>query len=53
MFKVNNEDTKTTRRRFGVFIVNFEHISHLCSSVSIANFEQVKAAGKEKINGTK
>ena len=25
-------------RRFGVFIVNFEHISHLCSSVSIANF---------------
>ena len=28
-------------RRFGVFIVNFEHISHLCSSVSIASFEQV------------
>ena len=28
-------------RRFGVFIVNFEHISHLCSSVSIVNFEQV------------
>ena len=25
-------------RRFGGFIVNFEHISHLCSSVSIANF---------------
>ena len=25
--------------RFGVFIVNFEHISHLCSSVSIVNFE--------------
>ena len=33
MFKVNNKDTKTTP------IVNFEHISHLCSSVSIANFE--------------
>ena len=26
-------------RRFGVFIVNFEHISHLCSSVSIVNFK--------------
>ena len=41
MFKVNNKDTKTTPRRFGVFIVNFERISHLCSSVSIVNFEQV------------
>ena len=30
-------------RRFGGFIVNFEHISHLCSSVSIANFEHVIA----------
>ena len=27
--------------RFGVFIVNLEHISHLCSSLSIVNFEQV------------
>ena len=26
-------------RRFHVFIVNFEHISHLCFSVSIVNFE--------------
>ena len=26
-------------RRFGVFIVNFEYISHLCSSVSIVNFK--------------
>ena len=44
MFKVNNKDTKTTPwRRFGVFIVNFEHISHLCSNVSIVNFEQVNA----------
>ena len=32
---------KRRRRRFGVFIVNCEHISHLCSSVSIVNFEQV------------
>ena len=31
-------------RRFSVFIVNFEHISHLCSSVSIVNFEHVIAS---------
>ena len=30
-------------RHFGGFIVNFEHISHLRSSVSIVNFEQVNA----------
>ena len=30
-------------RRSGGFIVNFEHISHLCSSVSIVNFEHVVA----------
>ena len=29
--------------RVGVFIVNFEHISHLCSSVSFVNFEHVIA----------
>ena len=55
MFKVNNKNTraryeicskltiKTPERRHGrsgVFIVNFEHISHL---VSIVNFEQVNA----------
>ena len=28
---------------YSVFIVNFEHISHLCSSVSIVNFKQVIA----------
>ena len=39
MFKVNNKATKTTPG----FIVNFEHISHLCSSVSIVNFEQINA----------
>ena len=36
---------KTPKRRqwcrFGIFIVNFEHISHLCSSVSVVNFELV------------
>ena len=29
MFKVNNKDTKTFWRRFGVFIDNSEHIPHL------------------------
>ena len=29
--------------RVGVFIVNFEHISHLCSSVPFVNFEHVIA----------
>ena len=42
MFKVNNKDTKTMLWcRFGGFIVNFEHVSHLCSSVSVVNFEHV------------
>ena len=35
-------------RRFSDF-VNFEHISQLCSSVSIVNFEQVNA-GWDVIN---
>ena len=30
-------------RRSGVFIVNFQHILHLCSCVSILNFERVIA----------
>ena len=38
---------KTPKRRqwcrLGVFIVNFEHISHRCSCVSIVNFEHVIA----------
>ena len=57
LFKVINRNTRTKCeiclkltmktpkrrcwRRFGVFNVNYEDISHLCSSVSIANFEQV------------
>ena len=36
MFKVNN-------KVFGVFIVNFEHIPHLCSSISIFDFQYVIA----------
>ena len=35
-------------RCFGVFIINFEHISRLCSSVSIVNFEQVNAGCEVK-----
>ena len=47
MFKVNNKDTKTMPLMpFGVFIVNFEHISQLFSSVSIVNFEHVIAGWK-------
>ena len=30
-------------RPFGVFSLNFEHISHFCSSASIVNFEHVIA----------
>ena len=42
MFKVNNKDTRTTAWRCsGIFIVDFEHISDPCSTVSIVNFEQV------------
>ena len=41
MFKVNNE---RRRRCSGIFIFNFEHISHLCASVSIVNFEQLNAS---------
>ena len=43
MFKVNNKDT---RRRSGIFIVTFEHISHLNCSASIVNFEHVFADWK-------
>ena len=28
MFKVNNKDTRRHWRHSGIFIVNFEHISH-------------------------
>ena len=41
--KLTMKPPKQRRRRSGVFIVNFEHISHLCSSVSIFNFEHVIA----------
>ena len=64
LFKVKNRNSRTRCeiyskltiktperrqwRRFGVFIVNFKHITHLVlvttvSTVSIVNFEQVNA----------
>ena len=44
MFKVNNKNTKTRPiASFWCLIVNFELISHICSSVFIGNFEHVIA----------
>ena len=40
-------------RRSGVFIVNFEHMSHICSSVSSVNFEQVNADQVESLKQKK
>ena len=39
-------------RRFGGFIVNFQHDSQLCSKVSIVNFEQVNVDGDAEVNAT-
>ena len=41
MFKVNTKNTRMSSCRSGVFIVNFEHISHLFFSVSIVDLEQI------------
>ena len=44
LLKVKNRNTKTRYEiRFGVCIVNFEHIFTPCYSVSIVNFEHVIA----------
>ena len=44
LLKVKNWNTRTRCEiRFGVSIVNFEHIFTPCYSVSIANFEHVIA----------
>ena len=66
MFKVNNRNTKKRCeicsklpikaserrqwRRSGVFIVNFKLISHLFSSVSIVNLEQVYTGWNPIVN---
>ena len=60
LFKVNNRDfrerweicseltikisERRQWRRFGVFIVNFEHISHFFSSVSIVDYKQLNVS---------
>ena len=36
-----------------MFKINFEHISHLCSSVSIVKFEQVSAGWDAEVNASK
>ena len=41
--KLTIKPPKRRRCHFGGFIVNFEHISHLCSSIYIVIFEQVNA----------
>ena len=46
--KVCSKLTKTSERRHwrrsGIFIANYEHISHLISSASIVDFEQVNVS---------
>ena len=42
MFKVNNKDTRSKSLSFSaLFIVNFEHILHFFSAISIVDLEQV------------
>ena len=49
MFKVNNKHTRTTPlASSGIFIVKFEHISHLALVLgSIVNFEHVMASWED------
>ena len=48
MFKVNNKDTRTTPwRRSGIFIVNFEHISHLVLVFLLLSLNMYLPAGNE------
>ena len=42
MFKFSDKDTR--KKVWNIFIVNFEHIWHLFSSVSIVDFEQVNVS---------
>ena len=45
MFKVNNKDTRTTGRRSGVYIVNFEHISYLVLVFLLLTLSRQMSAG--------
>ena len=50
MLKINKRNIRTRCEICSsVFIVNFEHISHLFFSVSIVNFEQVNPSWKETV----
>ena len=53
LLKVTNRNTRIRFgicwRRSGVLKVNFEHISHLFSSVSIAYFEQVNSGATSNV----
>ena len=47
MFKVNNEDIgKASLASFGVFTVNFEHISHFFLVVLLLNFNTYMLGGQ-------
>ena len=52
MFKVNKKDTRTTLwRHSGVFINNFEHISHLLLAFLLLNLSRKIPTGcKERYN---
>ena len=55
---MNNENTwkrceicsKLTVKKLGVFIVNFEHISHIFSSIPIVHFEQLNVFFLHNLN---
>ena len=46
MFKVNNRNTRTGCDRSGVFIVNFENISHLVLVFPLLHLSRLMSAGK-------
>ena len=51
MFKVNNEDTKLSQwRRPDVFIVNFEHVSHLVLVILLLTMSVHLLAGLNECN---
>ena len=49
MLKVNNKDTRSHWRRSGIFIVNFEHISHLARVFCICFWSLVAGVFKGSV----
>ena len=47
MFKVSNKDTTRTTPSSGVFIVNFEHISHFVLVFLLLTLSRKMSAGKK------